>query len=736
MKKRKLLLLSLVPMATMILSMTSCGGTSKEPTPGPGPDGPIVEPEVKLESVSITNKDTLNSLVVEYGAKLEVAATPSTIPQEFTFKSSNEEIIKVSASGEITAVNPGEATVTATCNYKGITKEDTVKITVSNTFFSHKNGTLLNPDFTHELDKENPYVKYGGGGFMFYRNVFDTRWYAEATMSVDKMLSGEKFGKIGLMSTDIKDKNGMYYYFDAPLGDNNVLINNWNGIGFKDRINNDFNQGEFPYSIVRNFSKEELGIANKDQPCLRYGDKFKMGLLRDGAYYHFYFNDIRAYSVKSNLLDPNEKTYPCFMANLIEATVSEYSYILNGDEKLDQMIAAANKEIGVKSISIEGSKEVTINNETTNFQFKAKLLPTNAIDQDVIWESTDESVAKVDATGKIKPVGEGTTTIRVKAVYPYGEIKDEVKLTVVKKIHLTDIDIPTTLEINETESIQLEPNPIPSGASNKFTFTLPKDNGIASVGTDGVVTGLKAGEVDLIVSNSEYPDIKKTIKVTVKQSYFDVNMPACVPNSDRPLIDFSKMHDATPVIKVSKNANGGGFQGGATLKGHVESTKWLIELNFDNVEFFNNEVWGKLFLAGISKDQTKGKGFFIDSVVQSWVAKGWRDVGYANWKGTTLEGYTVGDAFAKGKGIIPEGWRDIHHVPAGGTTLSPKIGLIRDGKTYSFLVNDKVCFSMEDTSIPETEANSPYVGAFNAAYELKNFFVTDDSALIDQKLGK
>ena len=68
--------------------------------------------------------------------------------------------------------------------------------------------------------------------------------------------------------------------------------------------------------------------------------------------------------------------------------------------------------------------------------------------------------------------------------------------------------------------------------------------------------------------------------------------------------------------------------------------------------------------------------------------------------------------------------------------LSPKIGLIRDGKTYSFLVNDKVCFTMNDTSIPETEANSPYVGAFNAAYELKEFLVTDDATIIDQKLGK
>ena len=85
---------------------------------------------------------------------------------------------------------------------------------------------------------------------------------------------------------------------------------------------------------------------------------------------------------------------------------------------------------------------------------------------------------------------------------------------------------------------------------------------------------------------------------------------------------------------------------------------------------------------------------------------------------------------------VGEFYKEVSNCKDELTTLSPKIGLIRDGKTYSFLVNDKVCFTMNDTSIPETEANSPYVGAFNAAYELKEFLVTDDATIIDQKLGK
>ena len=48
MKKRKLLLLSFVSIATMILSMTSCKG-SDNPNPDPKPDDPIVTPEVSLE---------------------------------------------------------------------------------------------------------------------------------------------------------------------------------------------------------------------------------------------------------------------------------------------------------------------------------------------------------------------------------------------------------------------------------------------------------------------------------------------------------------------------------------------------------------------------------------------------------------------------------------------------------------------------------------------------------------
>ena len=61
MKKRKLLLLSFVSIATMILSMTSCKGKDN-PNPDPKPDDPIVTPEVSLEAVSITNKEALKTI--------------------------------------------------------------------------------------------------------------------------------------------------------------------------------------------------------------------------------------------------------------------------------------------------------------------------------------------------------------------------------------------------------------------------------------------------------------------------------------------------------------------------------------------------------------------------------------------------------------------------------------------------------------------------------------------------
>lgn len=49
----------------------------------------------------------------------------------------------------------------------------------------------------------------------------------------------------------------------------------------------------------------------------------------------------------------------------------------------------------------------------------AKVVPEDALIKDVIWKSSDETVARVDEHGVVTAVGKGEAVITVKAVSPY-----------------------------------------------------------------------------------------------------------------------------------------------------------------------------------------------------------------------------------------------------------------------------------------------------------------------------
>lgn len=78
----------------------------------------------------------------------------------------------------------------------------------------------------------------------------------------------------------------------------------------------------------------------------------------------------------------------------------------------------------VESLTFEkGEGSLTIGNSTT---MKVTVLPENASEQTITWSSSDESVARVDADGKVKAIKVGTATITASA----GDMEADYVLTV------------------------------------------------------------------------------------------------------------------------------------------------------------------------------------------------------------------------------------------------------------------------------------------------------------------
>lgn len=148
--------------------------------------------------------------------------------------------------------------------------------------------------------------------------------------------------------------------------------------------------------------------------------------------------------------------------------------------------------IGNVSISvdrIELDREEVFANIDDNLSLNATIYPSNATNQEIIWKSTNESVAIVDLNGNVSFVGFGngyitaTTVDGNKMASCYFYVTD----TVVHEVILTS----PKQEVHIGTSVQLTVTVLPNEALNKNVTFVSSNSEIASVDQNGKVTGLQ-----------------------------------------------------------------------------------------------------------------------------------------------------------------------------------------------------------------------------------------------------
>ncbi|MGN1053145.1 MAG: Ig domain-containing protein, partial [Candidatus Scatosoma sp.] len=122
-------------------------------------------------------------------------------------------------------------------------------------------------------------------------------------------------------------------------------------------------------------------------------------------------------------------------------------------------------------------------------------------ENDVIWTSSDETVATVNADGVVTALGAGQTTIT--ATVDGKEAKCVVTVTAFSIDNGQDI----TLIVGETHTIAVTAN----NTEEAVSFTSSAET-VATVDSDGVVTALKEGETTITVKAGT---VEKEVKVTV-----------------------------------------------------------------------------------------------------------------------------------------------------------------------------------------------------------------------------
>ena len=129
----------------------------------------------------------------------------------------------------------------------------------------------------------------------------------------------------------------------------------------------------------------------------------------------------------------------------------------------------------------------------------ATISPENASDKSLTWTSSKATVATVDEDGKVTAVANGTATITAKAKDGSG-VKATCSVTVYTHVESVSLN-KSEISLYEGRTETLVATVSPSSATNKTVEWASNMPSVATVESDGKVTGIKAGTATITVTS-------------------------------------------------------------------------------------------------------------------------------------------------------------------------------------------------------------------------------------------
>ena len=206
----------------------------------------------------------------------------------------------------------------------------------------------------------------------------------------------------------------------------------------------------------------------------------------------------------------------------------------------DTEIKAEKVEISEKEVVLKVDESVTLT---------AKVYPENAAYKTITWTSDNESVARVDATGKVSAISVGEANITASC----GSVSAVCKVTVETSI----VNIPVeqivlnqeSARLKVGESVILVATVTPDDATNKDLSWSSSNEQVATVDQSGKVTALESGTAVVTVESLDGSGIKAsaTIEVEAVTPVDPVDMVATY--------NFGKPSELTPTQDVNEDNN-------------------------------------------------------------------------------------------------------------------------------------------------------------------------------------
>ena len=243
--------------------------------------------------------------------------------------------------------------------------------------------------------------------------------------------------------------------------------------------------------------------------------------------------------IESDFTNDNTKVYADVQTtlNIREGPSSSYEILTSVDRKVEMTRLAKGKQSGelwdkvqlpngiigyafqsylkevpekqIEKINVSADK-TTINKGET-IKLKVEIMPEEAKDHEVIYTSSDSSVAEIDGSGNITGVKSGKATITVKA--KENNVSASINITVYTPV--SDLILPEDeIYLQKNEEITINPIILPEDASNKNLSYKSLDTNIVTITNKGLITAISEGETTIEVKTDD-GEITKQVKITV-----------------------------------------------------------------------------------------------------------------------------------------------------------------------------------------------------------------------------
>lgn len=450
-----------------------------------------------------------NSATIKEGEYITLVATvtPSNADNKsVSWSSSSDAVATVDASGKVTGVKAGSATITATTEDGG--KTATCAVTVQQNHApsvtvgaEHVSAVSVELQGKAQVDNKGTSLVLG---FQYYKvNSSDSP-------SVTTLISAnaDEDNNYTVVITGLEPST-TYCYWSFVRQNSQDTYGETKEFTTKDVASLLETKEASGIEAVKATLNAKLDLTDVKYKDLAYG--FLWGTSESSLNTDIKCTEIKDKTITAPLTDLSHKTQYWYKAYVTLDSQTFYS----------EVKTFTTDVVPVESVSLDKT-EYTFHTIGNTFTLTATVLPADATDKSVSWTSDKEDVATVDANGSVTAKGNGKATITVTT-------KDQGKtasceITVVQWVTSISLDNTSlSLEIGDEVTLSVT-SVLPDNANDKTYTWSSSDSAIASIDNSGMVTAKAKGKATIKATANDGNGVFASCAVTVFEEKVDMGI--------------------------------------------------------------------------------------------------------------------------------------------------------------------------------------------------------------------